>query len=128
MKGKPFAFRGCGWKAKVQMRSPEDLVWINAIIDLFTKLFGKDYMEYNFTKDHGTQVAVPSDPRLVFSYDHAKWEASFQETVQSRACDPLPRSAVILKVFSSFDVKQGFAHDPLNDLNDITPLDKSEPF
>ena len=97
------------------------------IIDLFSKLFGKDYIEYNYSKDHGTQIAEPSDPRLVFSYDHANWEASFKESVQSRAIEPLPRSAVALKAFSSFDVRQEPGNDPLNDLDGISPLDKREP-
>lgn len=40
---------------------------------------------------------------------------------------PLLRAAVALKAFSSFDIKQEAGHGPLNDLDGITPLEKSEP-
>ena len=65
--------------------SQGDKVWINVIIDLFAKLFGKDFLDYVYTTDHGTVVVAHSDPRNSFSYDHELWEATYQATCQEQS-------------------------------------------
>lgn len=91
-------------------------------MDLFVKLFGKDYLDYVYTRDHGTQIAVSSDPRETYTYDHDKWEASFEETFQERAVEPMPGSAVLLKELSN---NARTVQEPSTDLDGITPLDTS---
>lgn len=67
---KKFSFRGCGWKVKSIPWSQEERVWINDMVDLFTKLFGPDYLDYQYSPDHGTTVSDTTDPRKSLHYDH----------------------------------------------------------
>ena len=60
-------------KAKEMHWSEDEVVWIRVIIELFTKIFGQDYLEYAYSKDHGTVLQEGSDPRKQFIYDHDAW-------------------------------------------------------
>lgn len=80
---KKFSFRGCGWKVKSIPWSQEERVWINDMVDLFTKLFGPDYLDYQYSPDHGTTVSDTTDPRKSLHYDHDVQEASYEENCQS---------------------------------------------
>ena len=80
--GKQFSFCGCGWSKQTFCWSQEDEVWIDVIVDLFVKLFGEAYLDYTHSKDNGTQVTEVSDPRKTFTYDHDKWEESFEPVCQ----------------------------------------------
>lgn len=44
------------------------------------KLFGKDYLMYVYSSDHGMQISKDPDPRRSFTYDDNHWEASFADT------------------------------------------------
>ena len=60
--------------------SEDEVVWIRVIVELFTKIFGQDYLEYAYSKGHGTVLQEGSDPRKQFIYDHDAWEACYQTT------------------------------------------------
>lgn len=123
--GKKFSFRGCGWSKRTFCWSQEDEVWIDVIVDLFVKLFGEDYLNYTYSKDHGTQVTEVSDPRRSFIYDHDKWEESFETVCQERAVSlQARRSASLLKQLADTTVKQPEAES--NDLDGVAPL-QSQP-
>lgn len=123
--GKRFSFRGCGWSNRTFCWSQEDEVWIDVIVDLFVKLFGEDYLNYAYSKDHGTQVTEVSDPRKSFTYDHDKWEACFETVCQERAASlKARRSANLLKQLANNSEKQPEAEP--NDLAGVTPL-QTEP-
>ena len=92
--GKKFSFCGCGWSKQTFCWSQEDEVWIDVIVDLFVKLFGEAYLDYTHSKDNGSQVTEVSDPKKTLTYDHNKWEESF-ETV----C--LPSFSALLQISAS---------------------------
>ena len=71
--GKKFSFRGCRWKGKKMHWSQDEIVWIKAILDLFTKLFGGDFLDFSYSPEHGTELSEASDPRKHFCYDHDRW-------------------------------------------------------
>ena len=123
--GKKFSFRGCGWSKRTFCWSQEDEVWIDVIVDLFVKLFGEDYLNYTYSKDHGTQVTEVSDPRRSFIYDHDKWEESFETVCQEiTASMQARRSANLLNQLADTTVKQPEAES--NDLDGVAPL-QSQP-
>ena len=123
--GKKFSFRGCGWSKRTFCWSQEDEVWVAVIVDLFVKLFGEDYVDYTYSKDHGTQVTEVSDPRESFTYDHDKWEESFETVCHERAVSLQARgSAKLLKQLADTTVKQPEAES--NDLDGVAPL-QTEP-
>ena len=65
--------------------SEDEVVWINVIKELFTKIFGHNYLGYACNKDHGNVLQEGSDPRKQFTYDHDAWEASCKEMSASRS-------------------------------------------
>ena len=124
--GKRFSFRGCGWSKRTFCWSQDDQVWIDVIVDLFVKLFGEDYLNYAYSKDHGTQVTEVSDPRNSFTYDHDKWEESFETVCQERAVSlQARRSANLLKQLADTTVKQPEAES--DNLDGVAPLQTEPP-
>ncbi|KXJ06390.1 hypothetical protein AC249_AIPGENE6093 [Exaiptasia diaphana] len=75
-KGKVFHFPGCGWSTIVADEvkwSESDIVWIEQMDGLLTKMFGDDYLEYECDKVTKTiDVAPSSFPDYV--YCHELWE------------------------------------------------------
>jgi len=74
---KKFSFRGCGWKAvNATNWSQEHRDWILAIDNLFTQLFGEDFLRYVYDKDKGTSVDEHIVSTLV-EYSHDQWESVY---------------------------------------------------
>ena len=84
--GRPFYFRGCGWSTKYTVsRSKEEMTWVVGMTELFTEIFGDDFLSYETVpKTKVVQVAPESLP--VYQYDHARWEgvSDFLKIVTSR--------------------------------------------
>ena len=52
-----FRFRGCGWKPiNARMLTKEKQEWILAIDNLFSQMFGNDFLTYVYDKSKGTSV------------------------------------------------------------------------
>ena len=57
--GKPFYYRGCGWKPWRPDWSKEDQEWIKGMDTMFTRLFGPDFCEYECTKPSKASILSP---------------------------------------------------------------------
>jgi len=57
--GKPFYYRGCGWKPWRPDWSKEDQEWIKGMDTMFTRLFGPDFCEYECTKPSKVSMLSP---------------------------------------------------------------------
>lgn len=73
--GKPFYYRGCGWRPKRMTWSGEEQTWIGKIDQLLSDLFGPDYCNYEYTEKKHC-VLVPGQFPLI-KYDHDEWEKSY---------------------------------------------------
>ena len=74
---KPFYFKGCGWSRKKNvMWSKDDMMWIVQMENLFTEIFGNDFLVYEWDKAKGTLIISP-DSLPCFRYNHALWEEAF---------------------------------------------------
>ena len=72
-----FSFCGCGWKAiNTTNWSKDQRDWILAIDDLFTKVFGEDFLRYVYDKDKGTSVDDHILSTLI-DYNHDQWESLY---------------------------------------------------
>lgn len=77
--GRPFYYRGCGWKKKTVQWTEEDKKWIEKINDLLDMMLGPDHLEYGQTLTTKYCVVEPhSQPS--YEYDHQKWEEQFSLT------------------------------------------------
>ncbi|KAJ7377138.1 hypothetical protein OS493_030733 [Desmophyllum pertusum] len=74
--GKPFYYRGCGWRRKTVPWSNEDKEWIESINNLLDMMLGPDHLEFEQTPDTKYCIVSPhSVPE--YEYDHQKWEDEF---------------------------------------------------
>ena len=74
---KPFYFKGCGWSRKKNvMWSKGDMMWIVQMENLFTEIFGNDFLVYEWDKAKGTLIISP-DSLVCFRYNYALWEEAF---------------------------------------------------
>ena len=72
-----YHFRGCGWsRKKVVLWSKDDMAWIASMNDLLNKMFGNDFLSYEW--DRGLKRMVMSPECFpTYQYDHALWEQMF---------------------------------------------------
>ena len=78
-----FSFRGCGWKPiNTRMWTKEKQEWILAIDNLFSQMFGNDFLTYAYDKSKGTSVEGHILSGLV-DYNHDQWESRYLETLAS---------------------------------------------
>ena len=82
---KTFSFRGCRWKViNPKKWSQEHQDWILIVDNLFTQIFGDDYLSCGYDKDKGTSIDETILSTLV-DYNHDQWESGYLNQ-QTAAC------------------------------------------
>ena len=82
---KKFSFRGCRWKViNPKKWSQEHQDWILIVDNLFTQIFGDDYLSCGYDKDKGTNIDETILSTLV-DYNHDQWESGYLNQ-QTAAC------------------------------------------
>ncbi|KAJ7373369.1 hypothetical protein OS493_012961 [Desmophyllum pertusum] len=70
--------RGCGWSRKKNVAwSEDDMKWIVMMDGLFSKIFGDDFLVYQWNKVQRS-VCIAPDSFPCYTYDHALWEEALQ--------------------------------------------------
>ena len=119
---KNFYYRGCGWKCKQAFWSEIDMKWIFLLVQLFDNVYGGNSLEYIFIQNRGTAIAENCDPRKSFEYDHAKWEAQYQEAMKEVNIAVLPRRRRLNVDFHQ--ASHGNTQKSTGQESGVTPLSK----
>ncbi|XP_031553519.1 uncharacterized protein LOC116290589 [Actinia tenebrosa] len=82
--GKPFHFRGCGWKKNICPMLNDDIRWLHLMKDLSASIMGDDYLQYYFDKNSGVKIVEDMIPHAI--YNHEEWEAEYGLKMKKHHC------------------------------------------
>lgn len=78
---KKFKYRGCGFQSiDATSWTEETKKWILTVNDLFSQLFGGDFLLCRYNADHGTKVEDEVVSGM-FEYNHEEWETQYAKSI-----------------------------------------------